>query len=184
MKTPILALVIVLAVPAAAQQPARKLPMRDAATHDQIVEAGRQAAEADKAKAPVFKPLTPEELEHQKKKEPRSLLGSSDILCFGGRATLVPKRAMIHVPKSLTGRIGMQEGVKIVTFVDFLADNRAWITTTPVTRRQAEGKEPLSESLIKSFEKESRIVVATLLEGPISVLPPKVVIETPTASTP
>jgi hypothetical protein len=77
----------------------------------------------------------------------------------------------------------MKEGAQFATFMDFLVDNRAWIVTTPVTRRQAEGKEPLSEAVIKSFAKETRIVIATLENGPISVLPPKVV-ETPTASTP
>jgi len=157
--------------------------MRDAATHEQLVETARKAAEEDKAKAPVFRPLTPQELELEQKKEKRSILGSSDILCYNGRATLVPKRAVIHVPQKLAERIGMKEGVKFSTFVDFLADNRAWIVTTPVTRRQAEGKEPLPESVIKSFEKETRIVIATLENGPISVLPPKA-IEAPTASTP
>ena len=157
--------------------------MRDAATHEQLVEVARKSVEEDKAKAPVFRPLTPQELELEQKKEKRSLLGSSDILCYNGRATLVPKRAVIHVPKNLAERIGMKEGVQFATFVDFLVENRGWIVTTPVTRRQAEGKEPLSESLIKSFEKETRIVIATLENGPISVLPPKVV-EAPTASAP
>jgi hypothetical protein len=183
MKTTIFALGIALVASAAAQQRAGKQPMRDAATHDQLVELAQKTAEEDKAKAPVFRPITPEEAEKNQKKEKRSLLGSSDILCFGGRATLVPKRAIVHVPKSLAGRIGMQEGVQFVTFVDFLTDNRAWIVTTPVTRRQAEGKEPLSESLIKSFEKETRLVIATLENGPISVMPPKAA-ETPTAATP
>ncbi len=185
MKTPILALAVAMTAAASAQQAAGRKPMRDAATHDQLVELARKTAEEDKAKAPVFRPLNEKELEQQKKKEKetRSLLGSSDILCYNGRATLVPKRAVIHIPKNLADRIGMKEGVQFATFVDFLADNRAWIVTTPVTRRQAEGKEPLSEAVIKSFAKETRIVIATLENGPISVLPPKVV-EAPTASTP
>ena len=183
MKTTIVALGIALAGSAAAQQGFGKQPMRDAATHEELVEVARKTSEEDKAKAPVFRPLTPAELELETKKEKRSLLGSSDILCFGGRATLVPKRAVIHVPKNLADRIAMKEGVKFATFEDFIAANRAWIITAPVTRRQAEGKDPLSESLIKSFEKETRVVIATLENGPISVLPPKVA-PTPTAATP
>lgn len=167
-------------LPAGAQEARPKPVFRNAATHESIVEANRKAAEENKDQPELFKPVDPAQQAEQKP-EKRSLLASSEIFCHGGKATLVPKGAVIHLPKNLSDRLVMGEGAKFVTFTDFMAENRSWITTSPVTRRQAEGKEPLPESLLKSFAKETRIVVATLQEGPISVLPPKVE-EAPTAS--
>lgn len=180
MKTTIFALAVAMTAAASAQQTAGGKPMRDAATHEQLVEASRQAAEANKDKPPLFTPVAPEQ--QVQKKEPRSLLRSAEILCFNGKATLVPKRALVHVPKTLTDRIGAKDGFVFVSFMDFMTENRSWIVSTPVTRRQAEGKEPMSEAVIKSFAKETRMVVATLQEAPISVLPLQIP-ETPTAAT-
>lgn len=175
-------------LPAGAQETPTKPVFRDAATHDSIADANRKAAEEKKEAPAYFKTVDPS-LQTKQEPEKRSLLASSEIFCHAGKATLVPKGAVIHVPKNLADRLGMREGVKFTTFMNFMAENRSWITTTPVTRKQAEGKEPLPESLLKSFAKESRIVVATLQEGPISVLPPKVeespaAVPAPTASTP
>jgi len=158
---------------------APKAVMRDVATHEDIVAAGRKAAEENKT--PAFIPIQRKDPSVANK--PGDLISRSDILCFGGIATLVPKRAVIHIPKGVASRIGMQDGVKIVTWPDFLAANRAWITTLNVSRLQAEGNEPLSEATLKSFVKESRLVVATYEGGTISVLPLKVP-ETPTVATP
>jgi hypothetical protein len=144
--------------------------MRDVATHDQIVEAARKAREENPM--PVFKPA--EGADPTVITRPQSLIARSDILSFQGRSTLVPKRAVIHLPKGMTDRLGMKEGHQIGSWLDFLNANRGWIRTVPVTRVQAEGREPLSEDTIKSFEKEKRLVVATYQDGPISVMPLKV----------
>jgi hypothetical protein len=181
MKTTILALAVAFSAIASAQQPAGRKQMRDAATHDSIVEAGRKAAEANKDKQPLFTPPSPER--EAVKPKPKSLLASAEIICYNGLATLVPKRALVHMPKTMSDRLGMKEGAKFVSFQDFMSANRAWITSTPVSRRQAEGREPMAEALIKSFAKETRVVVATLQEAPVSVLPLKET-ETPTAATP
>lgn len=90
---------------------------------------------------------------------------------------------MLHVPKSLAGRLGMQEGSQIGSWTEFLNANRGWIRTVAVTRVQAEGNEPMPEAVLKSFVKEQRVVIATYQEGPISVLPLKVP-ETPVAGEP
>ncbi|QJE97653.1 hypothetical protein [Luteolibacter luteus] len=153
------------ATPETGTVPAKPV-MRDAATHDDLVIRTRQI-EQEKIQ-PVF---TPMENDPAKAYQPQDLISRSDILCFNGIATLVPKRAVIHVPKNMASRIGMQDGAKIVTWPDFLAANRNWVTTSPVSRPQAEGQMPLSEATVKSFEKESRLVVAVYEECPISVLP-------------
>jgi hypothetical protein len=174
-------LAVVAAMPAGLQG-AERAPeakvMRDVATHDSIVETGRIARE-EAAKQELkqqqehaLKPVPPEL--RPKPPEKRSLLAVSDVICFNGLATMVPKRSVLHVPKNLTDRIGMQDGARFVDFQEFISKNRAWLTSSAVTRAQAEGNEPMSEGVVKSFAKETRIVVATYYEGPISVLPLKV----------
>ena len=141
--------------------------MRDVMTHDAIVEAARKAREANPM--PVFKPV--EGADPTVATRPQGLLSRSDILCFQGRATLVPKRSLIHVPAEMKDRLGMKEGHQIGSWIEFLNANRAWIRTVPVTRVQAEGREPIAKETLDSFEKEKRLVIATYQDGPISVLP-------------
>jgi hypothetical protein len=167
------------AFPSAAAEPVRRMIMREAPTHDQIVEFARKAKEENPQ--PVFTPAQGED--PSKVNKLGDLISRSDILCFQGRATLVPKRAVLHVPKSLAGRLGMQEGSQIGSWTEFLNANRGWIRTVAVTRVQAEGNEPMPEAVLKSFVKEQRVVIATYQEGPISVLPLKVP-ETPVAGEP
>lgn len=179
MKTHLLIAATLLAAgPAPAQNQAARPVMRDAATHEQLTEVVRKAAE--KKTEPVFQPK--QGADPAKTNQPADLIGRSDILCYNGIATLVPKRAVLHIPKSLAGRIGMQDGAKIVTWPDFITGNRAWITTATVSRAQAEGKQPLSEATVKTFAKESRVVIAVYQECPISVLPLKVTETPPTAA--
>ena len=165
-----LASVLLLGPPSVAAERVARVVMREVTTHEQIVEAARVARES--APPPVFKPI--EGADPSLANKLGDLISRSDILCFQGRATLVPKRAVLHVPKSLAGRLGMQEGSQIGSWTEFLNANRAWIRTVPVTRIQAEGNDPMPEGVLKSFVKEQRVVIATYQEGPISVLPLKV----------
>jgi hypothetical protein len=173
MKTPVASLfAIVLAFPAAGEEglPAGNVVMRDIVTHDQIVEAARKAKED--SPMPVFTPV--EGADPTVANRPKSLLERSDILCYLGKMTLVPKRAIIHAPKEVSDRLGLKEGCELGSWLDFLNANRGWIRTVPVTRAQAEGREPMSEDTIKSFKKEKRLVIATYQDGPISVMPLKI----------
>ena len=121
---------------------------------------------------PVFKPV--EGADPTVKNRPQSLIARSEFISFRGMTSLVPKRAVLHVPKDMAERLGMKEGHQIGSWTDFLNANRAWIRTVPVTRVQAEGREPMPEATLKSFEKETRLVIATYQEGPISIMPLKV----------
>ena len=164
-------------LPAAEKAPVVK-GMRDAATHDTIVETDRVAREeaareqVKQQQQQALKPVPPEQ--RPPPPEKKSILASSDILAYRGEATLVPKRAVLHKPKGMEDKIGMQDGARFVDFQEFLTQNRSWLTTADVNRPQAEGNEPLSEALLKSFAKETRVVIATYNGGPISVLPLKV----------
>lgn len=163
----------------AVAEPVRRVVMREAPSHDEIVEFARKAKE--ETPAPVFTPA--EGPDPSVANKLGDLIARSDVLCFQGRATLVPKRAVLHVPKSLAGRLGMQEGSQLGSWTEFLNLNRGWIRTVAVTRVQAEGNDPMPAAVLESFAKEQRVVIATYQEGPISVLPLKVP-ETPVAGTP
>lgn len=108
---------------------------------------------------------------------PKSLLGESDIVSFGGFATLVPKRAILQIPKNYADRIQMKAGATLQSWKEFYALNRAWITTVEVTRLQAEGNDPIAEETKTQMTKTGNLIVATYLGGPISVLPLKVPVE-------
>ena len=145
-----------------------KRVFRDAANHDSIIE--RKATDADPIS--LLKPVvqsTPVEGVVAPKRV--SLIERSDIIHQGDLVTLVPKRAVLHLPDHLRGQVGKVEGKKLVNWPEFYRANRAWIDTIEVTRAQAEGRAPLSEELIKSFEKRTKAVVAVMQGGPISVLP-------------
>ena len=142
---------------------------RDAATHKSLV--GRVKTQ----KEPLEDYKSSEKLDESQVSErykPKSLIARSEILHARGFATLVPKRAVLHLPDGLKAYFGLPTGsTQVVPWSKFYVANRAWIDTVEVTRAQAEGRAPLSEELIKSFEKRRNVVVAVLQGGPISVLP-------------
>ena len=150
-------------------EPAGKPVMRDAATQEQLVAILRQEKLNDPMKN--MAPATGEDPSVVNR--PRDLLSDSDILCFDGIATLVPKRAILLSPQNLADRVGFKPGAKILSWVDFYARNRGWITTVEVSRTQAEGNLALPEETQKQMAKGGNLVVATYQGGPISVLPLK-----------
>ena len=152
--------------------------MRDAATHDQLSERLRVANNQN----PLVK-FTPAEGPDPSKAPASDLIGGSDFLSFSGHATIVPKRAILHIPAAMADRIKLQPGSTVQTWADFYASNRGWITTVEVSRVQAEGNQALAEDLVKRMDKSSTVVVATYQGGPISVLPLKAPAPTVPAQT-
>lgn len=151
-------------------QTASQPKMRDAATHEQLSLAHRKVSQADPMRS-----LTPAKgKDPSLVNPPKDLVATSDFLCFGGVATLVPKRAVMHVPKNLAERMRFLPGSKIKGWADFYAQNRGWITTVEVSRVQAEGNKAIDEEISKRIGKSMSLVVATYQGGPISVLPLKV----------
>ena len=151
---------------------APKMVMRDAATHEQLSRRlGKVELEDPMKNLPVST------LEDPVKNMPKDLLSQSDIISFGGAATLVPKRAIIQIPKNYADRIKYVNGSQIMGWADFYAVNRGWITTVEISRVQAEGNQPLQEDTSKLLSKSGNLVVAVYKGGPISLLPLKVPVE-------
>jgi hypothetical protein len=163
--------ILMIAVVHAEGVPTPQAPeMRDAATHEQLVLKLRTAEQND----PMQKMNLSKGPDPSKVNRPESLLANSDILCFGGAAVLVPKRAILQLPKKLADRLQYQAGSKFVSWADFYAANRGWVTTVEVSRGQAEGNLKLEDETQERIVKSTNLVIATYLTGPISVLPPKV----------
>ena len=143
--------------------------IRDAATHEQLSLALRKASQADPMKK--LAPATGEDPSVVNR--PKDLLSQSDIISYRGLATLVPKRAILQIPSACKDLIKLEPGSKIVSWADFYAANRGWITTIEVSRVQAEGNKPLAEESQKVLSKSKNLVIAVYQGGPISVLPLK-----------
>lgn len=152
---------------------AKAAPMRDAATGEELNLIYRKAMQEDPMRKLAPAKATNPTVVHQ----PRDLLSQSDIICFGGMATLVPKHAILHIPANLADRLKFQEGSKIQSWSAFFLQNGGWITTVEVSRVQAEGKLALTDETAKRIQKSASLIVATYQGGPISVLPLKVPVE-------
>ena len=140
--------------------------MRDAATHEQLAQQMRRIQQAD-----PMQQLPPSQGEDPSQNLPKDLVSQSDILCFGGMMTLVPKRAILRIPKPFAHRVQLIPGCKLMGWAEFYAQNRGWITTVEVSRVQAEGSQPLPEDLTVRLKDSTNLIVATFRGGPISVLP-------------
>jgi len=164
-------------LPTVRAQGTRTVVMREAAIHTDLTGIYRKAEQADPMRnMPPAKGVDPSTVN-----QPKDLVASSDILCFGGIATLVPKRAIMNIPKNLQDRLKFLPGSKIKSWADFFALNRGWITTVEVSREQAEGNKALDEKIADRVSKSANLIVATYKGGPISVLPLKATVEPPTA---
>jgi hypothetical protein len=160
--------IAVLALPsgmASADQPV----LQEAMSQEQLILARRKADQSDPMSSmPAVKGEDPSVVNR-----PPSILETSDIISFGKFATLIPKRAIIQIPKNVADRIRLEPGATIQSWSEFYAANRGWITTVEVSRVQAEGNEPLAEETKRQLSKCGNLVVATYLGGPISLLPLK-----------
>jgi len=153
---------------AQSQEGSRNLEMRDVPTHEQLSSALREA----QAVNPLNNFKAVEGEDQTEVYRPASLLANSDIISFNGLTTLVPKRAILSLPDAFKGRIGKHiEGNRFVQFQEFLHANRGWVMAVEVTRAQAQGRDPLSESVVDRVGKSTSLMVATFQGGPISVLP-------------
>ncbi len=145
------------------------LVMRDAATHQQLSANLKKVEQAD----PMKRMDVSSGEDPSVKNRPLDLLSQSDIICYNGVATLVPKRAVLASPLNFKDRHAATAGARILSWSEFYAINRGWITTVEVTFDEASGKLPLPEATTKRIGKSTNLIVATYLGGPISVLPVK-----------
>ncbi len=154
---------------AKAQPAVAAMQMRDVASQEELLLERRKALQID----PMKHLATATGEDPSKANQPTDILAESDIISFRGLATLVPKRAILQIPQAYAGNLKMEPGSKFVSWLEFYAANRGWITTVDVSREQAEGKVPIAEDTQKLLSKSRNLVVATYKAGPISVLPLK-----------
>lgn len=141
--------------------------MRDIASHDQLSQRLRASEQRD-----PMRNLAPAEGEDPTKAaRPADLLATSEVLCFNGVATLVPKGSVLAIPANLKTRTGFQAGARIVPWQQFYLNNRNWLSTAEVSFEQAAGHEELPEGLRQKLEESRTIIIATMRQGPISVNP-------------
>ncbi len=157
---------LTLALPAANAQQKRQIS--EPATHEELAAKLKQQQSND----PLRELARQEGKDPSKENQPQDLLSRSDILCFNGMATLVPKKSILALPAQFAGRVGMQAGARLVGWSEFHAANRGWVTTQEVTLAQARGEQPLAEGMDERLAKSTNVVVATLQGGPISKLQP------------
>ncbi len=157
---------LLIALPAANAQERRQIS--EPATHEELAARLKQQQSDD----PLRSLARQEGRDPSKENQPQDLLSRSDILCFNGMATLVPKKSILALPAQLADRVGMQTGAKLVGWAEFHAANRGWLTTQEITLAQARGEQPFAEGMEERFSKSTNVIVATLQGGPISKLQP------------
>lgn len=157
---------------AATAQDRKNLAMRDATSHDELSRSLRMAQQKDPVRD-LGPAIGKSDEDPAKRNAGRDLIKESTILCYRGFLTLVPKKAVLHLPEHLKDRFVAKDGIQVVTWKDFHQGNRGWIRTLEVSREQAMGQAPLPEEIVKSFETSTSVVVATFKGGPISVVPYK-----------
>lgn len=165
MKRNLILYALLAAASASAQQ---KQQMRDAATHEQLAGVLKQ----QQANDPLRGLPQREGRDPSKENVPQDLISRSDVLCFNGMATLVPKNSILALPPGFADRVGMRPGAKLVGWAEFHAANRGWVTAQEITLGQARGDQPLEKAVSERLAKSTNVVVSTLQGGPISKLQP------------
>jgi hypothetical protein len=147
----------------------KKKVFRDAKTHEQLVKHREEMI----ARNPKPK-LTPVEgNDPAKANPPSSFLKESDIICFNGVATFVPKGAILTIPPNLKDRLAMQSGSRLVGWTEFLTLNRGWVTPVEVDRAQAKGSKKIEDKTSELIAKSTNLMVATFTGRPIAMVAPK-----------
>jgi len=149
------------------EEVALRSQFRDVATHDQLSLSLRKFQQRD----PMKKLEAVEGEDPSTANIPQDLLEQSDIISFGGFATLVPKQAILAAPPRVVKHLKLEPGTKFIGWAEFYAKNRGWITTVEVSRTQAQGRTAIAEETQERIGKSNNLVVATLMGGPISVFP-------------
>lgn len=143
--------------------------MREAPTNEDLIRKLRQS-EQEMAAAAVSRPASTT-VDPRANQPLPDLFNSSEILCYNGAFTLVPKRAVLQFPQNLRDRLKVQQGAKVQNWSTFYTANRNWITTVEVSKSQASGAQPLAEETSTHIAKCGKLVVATFQGHPVSVHP-------------
>ncbi len=143
--------------------------MGKAPTNEELILRLRQI-EKEKAEMKESRPLSTT-VDPSVTHQPQDFISSSQIVCYNGALTFVPKLAVLQIPQNLGDRLKAQPGVRIQNWPEFYAANRSWINTVEVSKVQAMGREPLDKDTAVHISKCGKLVVATFHGNPISVNP-------------
>jgi len=147
-----------------ADEPAMKpIVVSERPTHTQL--AKKQAAyhakrHGNKEKAPIKPIVTIKK---------RSLVGMSTLLAARGHWALVPKGAVIHIPKHLKEKIVSKPQGTLQDWPVFLRENAGWIHLFPVDLEIARGNKTVDEKEMKAYKTMGKMVIATSGGYPVSV---------------
>mgnify|MGYP001580303331 FL=1 len=101
----------------------------------------------------------------------RSLSSIATVLVRGEHSTRIPKGAILHIPTRLSDRVSSSLQGEYLSWNDFLRKNRSWIYLQEVTMKQAAGKEPIKQQVVKSWKTFDKMVIAVNHGDPVSVKP-------------
>jgi len=99
----------------------------------------------------------------------QSILADSILLGDGRHWTIVPKGSVLCMPKALENHILKNGEGEILTWRQFLARNRSWLTVSEVDMDTAAGRTPIPKERLEAMEKTGLVVVAVHRGGAISV---------------
>jgi len=119
---------------------------------------------------PTTRLSKPDGSEHEvARPDQQSIIKNSTILSDGTNWTMIPKGAVLFLPKNLMPHVDSAPSGTLLPWIGFVTKNRSWITTSEVTFRQATGADPLLAERAAYWQRQDKIVVAVHQGGPISV---------------
>lgn len=99
----------------------------------------------------------------------QSLITQSEILHDGEHWTLVPRGAVLYVPKARMANVGVRPVGTLLPWIQFLVKNPGWLSIHETTFDQASGDEPLPPEKTELWKKQERVIIAVHQGEPISV---------------
>jgi hypothetical protein len=137
-------------------------------------------------KAPQKKATTPDELNAHRARskfqglqskdaelKPYDLAANSTFIQIGDQFTLVPKGALLHIPKKLASLIVSEPKGTFVAWPVMQEANRAKLARFEVTVDQASGKEAIDANKLALAKRSESILVATIENGAVSMAQPQ-----------
>jgi len=98
-----------------------------------------------------------------------SLAELSTFIRGEGTYAIIPRNAVIHLPKRHADRVLAAPEGRLQPWSEFLNANRAWIQVHEITLEEARGLKEFDEKTLEAFGKRDAAIVATLGGHPVSV---------------
>lgn len=157
----VLSLLSLFPIASAVANPSQGQPGKLATTRAELAERLKtQGANASAVAAP-------------EEQQPRwDLSQHAEFITFNGDSTLVPKKAILHLPEKYAGNVVQAAKGKVISWLDFASKYPALVTPIEVTLENASAQTPVDPALIEAVSKSGRIGVAVLSRSPISVATP------------